>query len=109
VYNRFHNSGIRQGQAIVSAAGVHVYSARYRVAALGNITTHPSVRRRGLSRIVCAHLCQALLQRGVEHIGLTVKADNASAIALYTSLGFEPVAEFGAYLLEWIHNDETFR
>jgi predicted GNAT family acetyltransferase len=64
------------------------------------VTINPSVRRRGLSRIVCARLCQALLQRGVEQIGLTVKADNSSAIALYTSLGFEPIAEFGAYLLE---------
>jgi hypothetical protein len=78
--------GIRRGRAIVSVAGVHIYSARYKVAALGNVTTHPSVRRRGLSRIVCARLCQALLQRGVEQIGLTVKADNSSAIALYTSL-----------------------
>ena len=93
--------GIWQGQALVSVAGVHVYSAQYKVAALGNITTHPSARRRGLSRLVCAHLCQALLQHGVEQIGLTVKADNAGAIALYTTLGFEPVAEFGAYLLEW--------
>ena len=61
----------------------------------------PRLRRRGLSRIVCAHLCQALLQDGVDQIGLTVKADNTSAIALYTALGFEPIAEFGAYLLEW--------
>lgn len=93
--------GIRNGQAIVSVAGVHIYSARYKVAALGNVTTHPSVRRRGLSRTVCARLCQDLIQKGVEQIGLTVKADNAGAIALYTSLGFEPIAEFGVYLLAW--------
>ncbi len=50
---------------------------------------------------VCARLCQALLQDGVEQIGLNVKADNHSAIACYTGLGFEQVAEFGAYSLEW--------
>jgi predicted GNAT family acetyltransferase len=93
--------GIRQEQAIVSVAGVHVYSAQYKVAALGNVTTHPSVRGRGLARTVCARLCQDLIQNGVEQIGLTVKTDNAPAIALYTILGFELIAEFGAYLLEW--------
>jgi GNAT superfamily N-acetyltransferase len=93
--------GVRERGALVSVAGIHVYSSRYRVAALGNIATHPSVRRRGFSRMVCARLCQALLAQGIEHIGLTVKADNASAVALYESLGFEAIAEYGAYFLEW--------
>jgi ribosomal protein S18 acetylase RimI-like enzyme len=93
--------GIRQGHALVSVAGVHVYSAVYKVAALGNVTTHPRVRGRGLARRVCARLCHDLLQNGIEQIGLNVKADNASAIRLYRGLGFVEIAEFGAYLLEW--------
>ena len=48
--------GIRHGQAIVSVAGVHVYSSVYKVAALGNVTTHPDWRGRGLGRAVCASL-----------------------------------------------------
>jgi hypothetical protein len=36
-----HYFGIKEGDAIVCVAGVHVYSPRYRVAALGNISTHP--------------------------------------------------------------------
>jgi ribosomal protein S18 acetylase RimI-like enzyme len=93
--------GIRHGSAIMSAAGVHVCAPAYKVAALGNVTTHPSRRGRGLSRAVCARLCQALLHHGVEHIGLSVKTDNASAITCYTTLGFEKIREHGAYILEW--------
>ncbi len=93
--------GIRQGEALVSVAGVHVYSPAYQVAALGNVTTHPAWRRRGLSTKVCAALCQALRAEGIQHIGLVVKADNAAAIASFTRLGFERVAEFGAYNLSW--------
>lgn len=92
--------GVRQGSAIVAVAGLHVYSPTYRVAALGNVTTHPTVRRRGLARAVCARLCQDLQQHGIEHIGLNVKVDNTPALALYTSLGFEAMTEFGAYTLE---------
>jgi GNAT superfamily N-acetyltransferase len=93
--------GIRHGSAIMSVAGVHVCAPAYKVAALGNVTTHPRLRGRGLSRAVCARLCQSLMQQGVEHIGLSVKTDNASAIACYTTLGFEKIIEHGAYMLEW--------
>lgn len=91
--------GIRRGKALVSVAGVHVYSKHYKVAALGNITTHPQFRGQGLATAVCAKLCQVLLQT-VEHIGLNVKADNKSAIACYTKLGFERVATYEEYSLE---------
>lgn len=93
--------GIRNGSAIISVAGVHVCAPAYKVAALGNVTTHPSMRGRGMSRAACARLCQSLMQNGVEHIGLSVKTDNASAIACYTKLGFEKILEHGAYMLEW--------
>jgi hypothetical protein len=42
--------GIRRGGALVSVAGVHVYSPQYRVAALGNITTRPDFRGQGLAQ-----------------------------------------------------------
>ena len=93
--------GIRNGSTISSVAGVHVCAPAYGVAALGNVTTHPSMRGRGMSRAVCARLCQSLMHNGVEHIGLSVKTDNASAIACYTTLGFEKILEHGAYMLEW--------
>jgi ribosomal protein S18 acetylase RimI-like enzyme len=92
--------GIRRGPALVSVAGVHVYSPRYRVAALGNITTRPDARGQGLATAVTARLCQELLRAGVECVGLNVKADNRGAITCYERLGFERVAEYGEYTLE---------
>ncbi len=92
--------GVWHGRALVSVAGVHVYSRRYKVAALGNITTRPDVRGRGLATAVTARLCQELLRAGIEHVGLNVKADNRSAIACYERIGFERVADYGEYTLE---------
>ncbi len=91
--------GIRRGDTLISVAGVHVYSKDYKVAALGNITTHPQWRGQGFGTIVCAKLCQVLLET-VEHIGLNVKADNLSAIACYQKLGFTSIATYTEYLLE---------
>ncbi len=91
--------GVRRGGELVSAAGIHVYSPHYKVAALGNVTTRPTYRGRGLGTTVCAKLCQYLLQT-VDHIGLNVKADNAGAIACYKKLGFTHVANYEEYLLE---------
>lgn len=88
--------GIRQDGQLVSVAGVHAYSPRYRVATLGNVTTHPDYRGRGLGTAVCARLCQHLRQH-VDHIGLNVKADNASAIACYRRLGFQRITSYYEY------------
>jgi predicted GNAT family acetyltransferase len=94
-----HFYGVRRGTTLLSVAGVHVYSSQYKVAALGNITTHPQFRGQGLATVVCAKLCQELSQT-VNHIGLNVKVDNISAIACYSKLGFEPVASYEEYSLE---------
>jgi predicted GNAT family acetyltransferase len=91
--------GIRRSGELISVAGVHVYSTHYRVAALGNITTHPDYRGQGLGRILTAGLCKSLLNK-IEHIGLNVKADNISAIKCYEKLGFEAVSSFGEFEVE---------
>ena len=91
--------GIRNGRSLVCVAGIHVYSPRYRVAVLGNVTTHPDFRGRGLGTAACAILCKELL-REVDHVGLNVKADNSSAIACYERLGFERIATYEEYSLE---------
>lgn len=93
-----HFYGIRRDHTLVSVAGVHVYSPRYRVGVVGNVTTHPAYRGKGLGTLVCARLCQQLLQT-VEHIGLNVKADNVAAIASYKRLGFEVIGEYEEALL----------
>jgi ribosomal protein S18 acetylase RimI-like enzyme len=88
-----HYYGIRRGGRLVSVAGVHVYSKRYKVATLGNVTTHPDLRGQGLGTIVCARLCQELLKT-VDHVGLNVNAGNAGAQASYAKLGFERIASY---------------
>jgi len=85
--------GIRVDGRLVSIAGVHVYSPAYKVAALGNITTHPDFRGRGFGKTVTAGLCKALL-KNVDHIGLNVKCDNLAAQACYNAIGFESIAEY---------------
>ncbi len=85
--------GLQLDNRLVSVAGVHVYSEKYRVAALGNIVTHPNYRGRGFGKVVMAALCQSLFEH-VDNIGLNVKADNAPAIALYEKLGFEIVSPY---------------
>ena len=92
--------GIRQSGELVSAAGVHVYSRRYKVAALGNITTHPDYRGRGYGRTVTAKVCKSLLH-DIDHIGLNVKADNTSAIRCYERLCFEVVDSYGEFEVEF--------
>jgi len=92
--------GIRRDGRIVSVAGVHVYSLYYKVGVLGNVTTHPGYRGKGLSTAVCAKLCQELLKT-VEYIGLNVRSHNRSAIACYKHLGFEIVGEYEEGLVEF--------
>ncbi len=91
--------GIRNSTTLISAAGVHVYSPQYKVAVLGNVTTHPDFRGQRLGTAVSAKLCQELL-RTVDHIGLNVKASNASAISCYKRLGFEHIATYEEYTFE---------
>ncbi|MGY4908565.1 GNAT family N-acetyltransferase [Micromonospora aurantiaca (nom. illeg.)] len=85
--------GVREHGRLVAVAGVHVFSPRWRVAALGNVTTHPDVRGRGLGAGVVAALC-ARLRTSVDHVTLNVRADNAAAVRLYERLGFSRVAGF---------------
>ncbi len=96
-YGRFLDGQLR------AAAGVHVYSRRYGVAALGNITVHPDYRGRGHARAVTARLCQAL-HPTTPHIGLNVKADNVAAQAVYTRLGFRRIARYQEFSLTAAHS-----
>jgi RimJ/RimL family protein N-acetyltransferase len=85
--------GIRRGGELLAVAGVHVWSPTYRVAAIGNVATHPRARGAGLASVAVAELCRRLLAT-VDRIALNVKADNRAALALYARLGFTAVAEY---------------
>jgi ribosomal protein S18 acetylase RimI-like enzyme len=84
---------------LLCVAGIHVYSPEYKVAALGNITTLPEYRGRGLAATVTAGLCKQLLQT-VDMIGLNVKINNPAAIRAYTRIGFEPVGVYHEWMME---------
>jgi len=85
--------GIEEEGAIVAVAGVHCYSPKYRVAALGNVVTHKDHRGRGLATAVCGALSAELLGEGLD-LCLNVDADNAAAIHCYEKLGFFVKHEF---------------
>jgi len=85
--------GVRKEDRLVSVAGVHVYSQKYKVASLGNVVTHPAQRNNGHAKAATAKLCQSLTEN-VAHIGLNVNADNTAAISLYEKLGFETVSTY---------------
>ena len=91
--------GIRHQGHLASIAGIHTYSAAYRVAALGNVTTHPNYRGRGFGKAVTARLCQFLESR-IDFIGLHVKCENQPALSLYQSLGFRISSVYGEFSLK---------
>lgn len=94
---------IKDKDQIICAGGVHVLSTRYRVAALGNIATHPGFRSLGYGKRLVAHLCYKLMQH-VDHIGLNVKANNQNAISLYQKLGFELINDYIEFKAAKIEN-----
>ena len=88
--------GIKERGVLAAVAGVHIYSEKYNVAALGNITTRPDLRGKGLGKRVTARVCRELLKK-IGLIGLNVSAGNPAAIACYRSLGFEITDPYEEY------------
>lgn len=92
--------GIESAEGVLACvAGVHVFSPSLKVAALGNIATHPNHRSQGFGKRAVAALCRSLLAAGVVDIGLNVKATNAAAIKLYQNLGFGITSSHGEFLI----------
>ncbi|GAB7181377.1 GNAT family N-acetyltransferase [Kitasatospora sp. Ki12] len=91
-------TGVRANGRLLAVAGVHVHSPAQRVAVLGNVTTHPDARGRGLARACVTALCRRLAAT-TDHLGLNVRTDNAPAIRLYERLGFTTVATYNELVL----------
>jgi len=79
-------SGVYEGDALVAAAGTHLFAPEEGAAAIGNIYTMRDRRGRGLGRMVTSAVLEAV--KGIETVGLNVRADNPAALHLYESLGF---------------------
>ncbi|MBK8981645.1 MAG: GNAT family N-acetyltransferase [Ignavibacteria bacterium] len=84
---------------LTGAAGIHVYSPEFKVAALGNITTHPFHRGKSICRKLTSVLCSDLFET-TDHIGLNVHIDNKAAIECYIKTGFNITGEYHEYLFE---------
>jgi len=82
--------GVHLGRMLVAAAGTHVVGKAAKVAAVGNVFTHPDHRRKGLASRASAAVVRALLAQGIETIVLNVAMDNEPALRLYRALGFWP-------------------
>ena len=80
--------GVRDGARLAAAAGTHVVSTRFGIAAVGNVFTRPAVRGRGLGVTVASAVVAALLAGPCRDAILNVGAANAAAIRVYTRLGF---------------------
>jgi len=57
----------------------------------------PACRGLGLGRALLRHAVEALRKRGAERLFLEVDEGNAAAVALYRSLGAEPVGQRPGY------------
>lgn len=86
--------GVRVRGSLVAAAGTHLVSPTYGVAAVGNVFTHPECRGRGYGAATTAAVVHDLLQYGIGDIVLNVDQSNAAAIRLYERIGFERYCPF---------------
>lgn len=84
---------------LVGVSGIHVYSEQYRVAALGNIATHPDFRGQKIAYQLTSALCSDL-QKSVDYIGLNVNSENKYAIQCYRKIGFEIIGEYDECFLK---------
>ena len=86
--------GIREGVAIVAAAGTHVLAEGESVAGIGNVYTRRDRRRRGLGAQVSGAVTAELMRLGVRTVVLNVDENNAAALRVYQGLGFERYCEY---------------
>ncbi|MEZ4434111.1 MAG: GNAT family N-acetyltransferase [bacterium] len=85
--------GIRDGDDLISVAGIHVLSERHDIAAIGNIVTHSGHRGRGLATRCVGRLLDALFQK-VGAVALNVQEGNEPAIRCYRKFGFADRYDF---------------
>ncbi len=79
---------------MVMAAGTHLVSQTYGVAAVGNVFTHPEFRGRGYGTLGASAVVAKLLQLGIRDVILNVNQDNTVAVGIYERLGFERYCPF---------------
>lgn len=91
--------GSFENNMLAAVAGIHVYSAEMRVAALGNIAVAKNLRGIGIGRNLVICLCRDLLQT-VDTVGLNVESTNQQAIRCYSGCGFSVSGEYDEYVMK---------
>ena len=86
--------GVREGEALVAAAGTHLCTLAESVGAEGNVYTRRDRRGRGLAGQVTQGVTAELLRLGLQTIVLNVAQRNAAAIRVYERLGFRRYTPF---------------
>lgn len=85
------------GAAVAGGAFMRVDATTVEVK---RVWTHSAHRRRGLARLVMAELEAEAARRGVATVELTTGARQPEAVALYLSLGYEPLFDLDGDLEE---------
>jgi len=100
--------GVRDGGRLLAAAGTQVVSARYGIAAVGNIFTSPEARGHGLAAATTSAVVAELLGGDCREAILNVASANAPAIHVYTRLGFRTHCQHfeGVATLRRAHSNE---
>lgn len=81
--------GVKSGDRLVAAAGTHLVSRAYGVAAVGNVFTHPARRGRGYGAATTSAVTAELVAAGIRDVVLNVSQANTPAIRAYERLGFD--------------------
>ena len=85
--------GVRRGTRLIAAAGTHVVSPQWGVAAVGNVYTHREYRGQGLAKVVTSAVTADLLGE-CDTVVLNVRADNPPALSVYRALGYREHTDF---------------
>lgn len=85
--------GVRRGTRLIAAAGTHVISQTYGLAAVGNVYTNRDYRGKGFAKIVTSAVTAELLDM-LPEVVLNVRADNPPALAAYRALGYREHSHF---------------
>jgi putative acetyltransferase len=91
------------GELLLAKRGDHVLGAvalkplEPKVAEIKRLFVRPQARRIGVGKALVSAILKTALERGYGEIKLDTLPEMASAIALYTSFGFAPIAPYGSH------------